>query len=62
VRRYDPKDGSTKTILGSGARGGKLVANDPLATELNRPHGVAYAPDGALFISDSENNRVLRLK
>lgn len=61
IRRYSPRDGSLTVIAGSGARGGALVADDPLRTELNRPHGVYVHRSGALYISDSENNRVLRL-
>jgi sugar lactone lactonase YvrE len=61
VRRYSPRDGGLTVIAGSGTRGGRLVPDDPLKTELNRPHGVYVHPSGALYISDSENNRVLRL-
>ena len=31
-------------------------------TKLNRPHGVSIAPAGALWVSDSWNNRVLILR
>ena len=31
------------------------------ATELNRPHGARYAPDGSLWIADSFNNRLVRV-
>jgi len=61
VRMYDPKDGSTRTLAGTGKAGITIVANDPLRTELNRPHGVSIAPDQSLIITDSYNHRILRL-
>ncbi|MBN8732262.1 MAG: hypothetical protein J0L64_17095 [Acidobacteria bacterium] len=61
IRLYDPRDGRTRTIAGTGKAGITIVADDPLKTELNRPHGVTVAPDQALIITDSYNHRVLRL-
>ena len=61
VRLYDPATGQTRTIAGTGKLGTTIVADDPLRTELNRPHGVAMAPGGALIITDSYNHRILRL-
>ena len=34
---------------------------NPLACKLNRPHGVTVAPDGVLYITDSYNDRILRI-
>ncbi|MBC8347078.1 MAG: hypothetical protein O3A82_14100 [Verrucomicrobia bacterium] len=53
IRLYDPKSKTVSTILGGNA--------EP-KTKLNRPHGVSIAPDGALWICDSWNNRVLILR
>lgn len=50
IRLYNPKTKTVSTILGGDA--------DP-KTKLNRPHGVAIAPDGALWVCDSWNNRVV---
>jgi DNA-binding beta-propeller fold protein YncE len=61
IRKYNPKDGTTVVILGSGEKGDRLFADDPLKTQLNRPHGVLVHPSGALYISDSDNHRVLKL-
>jgi sugar lactone lactonase YvrE len=55
------KDGSTVIIAGTGDKGDRLVGDDPLKTQLNRPHGIFLDHSGALYISDSENHRVLRL-
>jgi sugar lactone lactonase YvrE len=62
IRKYAAKDRTVSTILGAGAPGAKLSTRNPLETELRRPHGVAEHSSGDLFISDSENNRVLRLR
>jgi sugar lactone lactonase YvrE len=48
IRVYDPEDGSVKTVLGR-------------ETKLNRPHGVTFH-DGWLYIADSWNDRVLRIR
>jgi sugar lactone lactonase YvrE len=53
IRLYDPKTKQVSTILGGKAQP---------RTKLNRPHGVALAPDGALWVCDSWNNRVLILR
>jgi len=61
VRRYDPKDGRITRVAGTGKKGAAGLGGDPLACELARPHGVTVAPDGTLYITDSYNNRVLRI-
>jgi DNA-binding beta-propeller fold protein YncE len=61
VRRYDPKSGKITRIAGPGKKGDAGVGGDPLACELARPHGVTVGPDGILYITDSYNNRVLRI-
>ena len=61
IRRYDPKTGLITRIAGTGKKGDAGLGGDPLACELARPHGVTIAPDGNLIITDSYNNRVLRI-
>jgi Gluconolactonase len=61
IRMYDPARKGLVTIAGTGTKGTKLVADDPLKTELDRPHGVTPAPDGSLYIADSYNHRILRI-
>ena len=61
IRRYHPAGGSLVTIMGTGRAGAHVDPADPLKTELNRPHGVVFGPDGVLYVSDSDNHRVLRL-
>ncbi len=61
ILRYNPKNGTTVVLAGTGEKGDRLVADDPLKSQLNRPHGVLVHPLGALYISDSDNHRVLKL-
>ena len=61
VRRYHPKDGRITRVIGTGKKGAAGVGGDPLACEVARPHGVTIGPDGLLYITDSYNNRVLRI-
>jgi DNA-binding beta-propeller fold protein YncE len=61
IRRYDPQSGKITRIAGTGKKGDAGVGGDPLACELARPHGVTVGPDGILYITDSYNNRVLRI-
>ena len=62
VRRFDPKSSTLSTIVGTGQKGDKIVPTNPLATEVFRPHGVRIGPGGDLIITDSYNERVLRLR
>lgn len=61
IRRYDPKSGMITRVAGTGKKGSTGAGGDPLKAELNRPHGVTIGPEGALYIVDSYNNRVLKL-
>ena len=61
ILKYTPRDNKTVVIAGTGQKGNQLVSDDPLKTQLNRPHGVFVHPSGALYISDSDNNRVLKM-
>jgi DNA-binding beta-propeller fold protein YncE len=61
IRRYDPKSGKITRVAGTGKKGDSGLGGDPLACELARPHGVTVSPDGILYITDSYNNRVLRI-
>ena len=61
IRRYTPKDGRIVRVAGTGKAGSAGVGGDPLACELRRPHGVTVHRDGTLFITDSYNDRVLKI-
>lgn len=62
IRKYSPKTGKTENIAGTGVKGFDIDARNPLATQLNRPHGVWAGPQGWLYITDSYNHRILRMK
>lgn len=63
IRRYSPRDGTIRRVAGSGAKGAAGVGGPPEQCELNRPHGAVVHPkSGAIYVSDSENNRVLRIE
>jgi streptogramin lyase len=59
IRRIDPRTGTIARVAGGGVEGG---AADPLALKLNRPHGLFVEADGTLFIGDSWQHRVLRIR
>jgi streptogramin lyase len=61
IRYFDPKKNTVELLAGTGKKGdGK--DGDALACELARPHGVFADRDGFLWIGDSENHRVRRIK
>jgi DNA-binding beta-propeller fold protein YncE len=62
IRRYVPETGRLERVAGTGRKGGNGVGGSPLECELARPHGVTVHPKtGELYITDSYNDRVLRV-
>ncbi len=61
VRKFIAKDGKLVRVAGTGKPGSAGEGGDPLALEMNRPHGVAIGPDGVLYIADSSNHRILKI-
>jgi DNA-binding beta-propeller fold protein YncE len=57
IQRLDPATKALAIVAGTGERGDG-PDGDPLACKLARPHGVFAAPDGKLYIADSENHRI----
>lgn len=63
IRRYSPKDGNVTRVAGTGRKGSAGLDGPPEALELNRPHGAVVHPvTGALYVSDSDNHRVIRIE
>jgi sugar lactone lactonase YvrE len=62
IRKYTPKEGKIVRVAGSGKKGSNGLGGPPENAELDQPHGVYIAPNGALFIADSSNHRVLRIE
>ncbi|HXW06884.1 MAG TPA: hypothetical protein VD833_16750 [Vicinamibacterales bacterium] len=61
IRRIDLRSGIITTVLGTGARGDGPEP-DPLQCRLSRPHGVFAAPDGSIYVGDSEAHRIRVLR
>ncbi|MBL8294076.1 MAG: hypothetical protein JNN08_19690 [Bryobacterales bacterium] len=62
VRRFSIKTGKTTTVAGTGEKGDRIDAANPRQTLLNRPHGVFVHKDGTLYITDSYNHRILKVR
>lgn len=62
IRRYVPATGKIERVAGTGKQGSAGVGGDPKQCQLSRPHGVTVHPaTGELYITDSYNNRVLKI-
>ncbi len=57
ILRFDLKTQQSAVAVGTGKRGDG-PDGDPLKCQLSRPHGIFVAPDGRVYIGDSESNRV----
>ena len=58
LRLFDPLAKTIRTIAGNGKKG-TAVGADWMNTQLNRPHGARIGPEGRLYVTDTENNRIL---
>ncbi len=61
IRKIDVKKGLVATVAG-GRRGSRGDGGDALKAALDRPHGCVLDAAGVLYIADSENHRVRRVK
>lgn len=63
VRAIDLDTGIIRTVAGTGELGLDDVEGLPATeTVLRRPMGVAFSPDGDLYVMDTLNDRVVRVK
>jgi DNA-binding beta-propeller fold protein YncE len=62
IRKYLPKDGKIVRVAGSDKKGHDGLGGPPEKAELSQPHGVTVGKDGTLYVSDSSNNRVLKIE
>ena len=63
IRRIDAATEVISTVAGGGPkrRGYAGDAGPPLEAQFDRPHGIAVAKDGAIYIGDTNNHRVRRI-
>jgi hypothetical protein len=61
IRKYLPKEGKIVRAAGTGKKGDSGLDGAPDKAELNQPHGVTVSANGTIYISDSSNNRVLKI-
>jgi hypothetical protein len=61
IRKYLPREGKIIRIAGTGRSGSGGVGGPPERVELNRPHGVFVHSDRTLYITDSYNDRILKI-
>ena len=61
IRMIDATTWIVRTIAGNGAAGPGGDGGPAGLAGLSRPHGAVVAPDGSVYIGDSENHRVRKL-
>lgn len=61
VYAVDPKAGRLRHIAGTGAKGYGGDGGPARDATWNGPKGIGYAPDGSLYISDTENHVIRRV-
>jgi streptogramin lyase len=64
IRLYDPSTNVLSTIAGVGPAGNGYAGDDGPALQAHfaRPHGNCTAPNGDIYIGDTNNHRVRRLR
>ncbi len=61
IRKYLPRTGRIVRIAGTGIAGRDGTDGPPLQAQLNQPHGVYVDAKGILYISDSWNDRIVKI-
>ncbi len=61
VFRIDPATGASAHVAGTGTRGGAGDGGPAASAQINHPHALLVAADGALLIPDTDNHRVRRI-
>ena len=61
VYRIDPRAGRVYHVAGTGEKGYSGDGGPAKAARFNGPKGIACAPDGSLYIADTENHVIRRI-
>jgi DNA-binding beta-propeller fold protein YncE len=61
IRKIDIRSKILATVVGNGRQGGDGDGGPATAASLDRPHGAAVAPDGSIYIGDTNNHRVRKV-
>ncbi|GBD25818.1 Virginiamycin B lyase [bacterium HR30] len=62
VRMIDLSTGLIRTVVGTGTKGYAGDGGPALAAQLNRPFGIAFDERGDLYVSDTFNGRIRKIK
>jgi streptogramin lyase len=61
VYRIDPRAGRITHVAGTGEKGYSGDGGDAKRARLSGPKGISYAPDGSLYIADTESHTIRRI-
>ena len=61
VYRYEAGSGAVTVVAGTGTLGAAGDGGAATSAQVNRPHGLLVAADGALLIADSNNHAIRRI-
>lgn len=61
VYKVDSRSGTFHHIAGTGEKGHTGEGEDARKAKLNGPKGIAWAPEGALYIADTESHTIRRI-
>jgi len=61
VYRIDPKEGKIHHIAGTGEKGYTGDNGPAKLAKLNGPKGIAWSPDGGVYIADTESHTIRRI-
>lgn len=62
IRKFIPGTGKIVRVAGTGKKGKGGVGGPALEAELSQPHGVYVHTDGAIYIADSSNDRIVKVQ
>jgi streptogramin lyase len=64
IRKLDNESGMISTLAGVGPqnKGGTGDGGPATMATMSRPHGICVGPDGAVYIGDTDNHRVRRVR